>query len=105
MAWYNYLLNFVAGAFLANGVPHFVQGISGNPFQTPFAKPPGVGESSPRVNVVWGFANLAAGELLLHFFRPVGDGAAKGWAAVALGAFLLSILMASHFGKVRAKKV
>jgi hypothetical protein len=55
--------------------------------------------------VVWGFFNLAAGELLLRFFRPAGDGAAKSWVAVALGAFLLSLLMASHFGKVRAKKV
>jgi hypothetical protein len=105
MAWYNYLLNFVAGAFLANGVPHFVQGISGNPFPTPFAIPAGVGDSSPRVNVVWGFLNLAVGELLLHFFRPEGEDSAKGWAAVALGAFLLSMQMASHFGKVRAKKV
>ena len=104
MAWYDYLLNFVAGAFLANGVPHFVQGISGNPFQTPFAEPAGVGESSPRVNVVWGFANLAAGELMLHYFRPAGDDSAKGWAAVGLGALLLALLTAGHFGKVRAKK-
>jgi hypothetical protein len=43
--WYIFLLQFVAGAFLANGVPHFVHGISGAWFQTPFASPPGVGES------------------------------------------------------------
>ena len=61
MPWYWYLLEFLSGAFLANGVPHFVQGISGHWFQSPFAKPPGVGESSPVVNVVWGFANLVAG--------------------------------------------
>jgi hypothetical protein len=42
----------VAGAFLANGVPHFVQGICGNKFQTPFARPRGVGESSALVNVI-----------------------------------------------------
>jgi hypothetical protein len=34
--WYIFLLQFVAGLFLANGVPHFVQGISGAWFQTPF---------------------------------------------------------------------
>ena len=28
--WYIFLLQFVAGLFLANGVPHFVQGISGH---------------------------------------------------------------------------
>src|SRR5208337_2245093 len=59
LPWYVYLLQFVAGLFLANGVPHFVQGISGHSFQTPFASPPGVGESSPVVNVLWGFPNLA----------------------------------------------
>ncbi len=104
MPWYFYLLEFLAGAFLANGVPHFVQGISGNPFQSPFAKPPGVGESSPVINVVWGFANLLAGVLLLHFFWPQGGSGEAGWTTVGLGALLLSIQMATHFGKVRAAK-
>jgi hypothetical protein len=63
--WYIDLLQFVAGMFLANGVPHFVQGISGHWFQSPFASPPGVGESSPVVNVLWGFLNLAIGFALL----------------------------------------
>ncbi len=44
LPWYIYLLQFVAGLLLANGVPHFVQGISGRWFPTPFASPPGVGE-------------------------------------------------------------
>ncbi len=26
MPWYDYLAHFLAGAFLANGIPHFVQG-------------------------------------------------------------------------------
>ena len=30
MPWYFYLFEFVSGLFLANGVPHFVQGISGH---------------------------------------------------------------------------
>ena len=68
LPWYVYLLQFVAGLFLANGVPHFVQGISGHWFQTPFASPPGVGESSPVVNVLWGFFNLAVGFALLFAF-------------------------------------
>jgi len=41
MPWYGYLAHFIAGAFLANGVPHFVQGVCGNKFQTPFATPRG----------------------------------------------------------------
>jgi hypothetical protein len=104
MAWYFYLLEVLGGMFLANAVPHFVQGISGNPFPTPFAKPPGQGDSSPLVNVVWGFGNLVAGGLLLHFFWPPGDAVWAGWIAVGAGALLLAAQMAVHFGKVRAGK-
>jgi hypothetical protein len=104
MPWYFYLLEFLSGAFLANGVPHFVHGISGGRFQSPFAKPPGVGESSPLSNVFWGFGNLVAGVLLLHYFWPFGDSAYVGWILFALGALLLSIQLSLHFGKVRAGK-
>jgi hypothetical protein len=66
MPWYNYLAAFFAGAFLANAVPHFVYGVCGDPFPTPFAKPPGKGLSSPTVNVLWALLNLAIGYLLLR---------------------------------------
>ena len=72
MAWYAYLAYFAAGALLANGVPHFVNGISGKRFQSPFAWPPGVGESPPLVNVIWGLANFAGGFALIFgvgYFR------------------------------------
>jgi len=45
-------------------VPHFVNGISGNSFPTPFAHPPGRGLSSPLINVLWGLFNLVIGYLL-----------------------------------------
>ena len=38
--WYHLLAYFFGGAFLANTVPHLVNGISGSPFQSPFAAPP-----------------------------------------------------------------
>ena len=60
MAWYAYLAYFAAGALLVNGVPHFVNGISGKRFQSPFASPPGVGESPPLVNVLWGWPTSSA---------------------------------------------
>ncbi len=56
MRWYHYVAYFFGGAFLANAVPHFVNGVSGNPFQSPFASPPGEGLSSSTVNVLWGTA-------------------------------------------------
>ena len=60
------LSSFLAGSFLANLVPHFVHGISGDPFPTPFAKPHGKGLSSPTVNVLWALANLVAGYYLFR---------------------------------------
>lgn len=65
MQWYHYFSAFWAGMFLANAVPHFVHGISGNSFPTPFANPPGKGLSSPFINVVWALFNLVIGYLLL----------------------------------------
>ena len=66
MSWYNYLACFFAGAFLANAVPHFVRGISGDRFPTPFAHPPGRGLSSPTVNVAWAWLNLVVGYVLFR---------------------------------------
>jgi len=65
MKWYHYLAAFFAGAFLANVVPHFIHGISGDAFPTPFAHPAGKGLSSPFVNVLWGCFNLLVGYILL----------------------------------------
>ena len=56
--WYHFMAYFFGGAFLANTIPHLVNGISGSPFQSPFASPPGQGLSSSMVNVLWGMFNL-----------------------------------------------
>jgi hypothetical protein len=102
MPWYAYLLQFVSGLFLANGIPHFVQGVSGHRFQSPFAKPPGVGESSPLVNTLWGYANLTIGATLLWFFTPAGNSSIFGWLLIGLGALLMAVMLSIHFGKVRS---
>ncbi len=65
MKWYHYLAAFFAGAFLANVVPHFIHGVSGDPFPSPFSSPPGKGLSSPMVNVLWACLNLLIGYVLL----------------------------------------
>ncbi|WP_338876698.1 hypothetical protein WBJ53_13680 [Spirosoma sp. SC4-14] len=66
MKWYQYLAAFFAGLFLANVVPHYTHGVSGDPFPTPFANPPGKGLSSPTVNVLWACFNLLVGYVLLR---------------------------------------
>lgn len=60
MNWYNYIACFFTGVFFVNSLPHFIQGISGNKFPTPFAKPPGKGLSSPMLNVIWALINMSA---------------------------------------------
>jgi hypothetical protein len=73
MPWYDFLAALFAGAFLANAVPHLVKGVCGDPFPTPFAKPPGKGLSSPPVNVAWALLNLFLGYLLLRAGQVAQD--------------------------------
>ena len=102
MPWYFYLLELVSGLLLTNGIPHFVQGLCGHRFPSPFGSPPGVGESSPLSNALWGFANLAGGSVLLWFFAPQAPDAVYGWIMVGLGSLLMAVFSSIHFGKVRA---
>ncbi|MDY6941690.1 MAG: hypothetical protein SVU69_01595 [Pseudomonadota bacterium] len=101
MDWLVLLAHFAAGALLSNSIPHLVNGISGNPFQTPFASPPGVGESSPLVNVLWGGANLILGWLLLFGVGDFQAGNNLDSYVVIAGALLLAIGLSIHFGRVR----
>jgi hypothetical protein len=99
MPWLDLLSYVFGGAFLANAVPHTVSGMSGCPFQSPFAKPPGEGLSSSTVNVLWGFFNLAVGYVLVcrvgdFDLRNIADIAALG-----LGMVLIGLFSARHFGR------
>lgn len=60
-----FIAYFFSGAFFANFVPHFVSGVLGRTFPTPFASPPFRGQSSARVNVLYGLGNLAVAYALL----------------------------------------
>jgi hypothetical protein len=100
MEWYVYLAHFFAGVFLTNGVPHFVNGISGREFQTPFASPPGVGESSPIVNVLWGSANFLIGYLLLTGIGHFTCGPSIDSLVVGLGIVAISLVLSRQFGRL-----
>ena len=99
MNWLHDISYFFGGAFLANGVPHFVSGVTGRAFQSPFARPPGEGLSSATVNVLWGFLNLAIAYVLLG---RVGDFDLRSTPHVALagvGILVMSVMLARHFGR------
>lgn len=95
----HYISLFFGGAFLMNAVPHVVAGTLGRPFQSPFAKPRGVGLSSSTVNVLWGFANLVIAYLLLIRIgaTDLEDGADV--FVIGLGALVLGLYVARHFGQ------
>lgn len=96
MPWYNYIACFFAGMFLANAVPHFMHGISGDTFPTPFAKPPGKGLSSPTVNVLWALLNLAIGYVLIRIGQ-VSDHNPPALVVFFLGVAAISIMLSIGF--------
>jgi hypothetical protein len=98
--WYHLAAYFFGGAFLANTIPHLVNGISGSPFQSPFASPPGKGLSSSTVNVLWGMFNLTVAYVLLA--RVGRFDLRKTWhaAVLGLGALLMALMLARHFGEL-----
>ena len=98
MTWYPYLAGFFAGMFLANAVPHFVQGVSGNKFPTPFAKPPGRGLSSPTINVVWALFNVLIGYVLLRIGQVSSDN------LVSLIIFFIGVVAISIMSSVNFQK-
>jgi hypothetical protein len=99
MNWLHDAAYLFGGAFLANAIPHFVSGVMGQPFQSPFAKPPGQGLSSSTVNVLWGFANFVIAYLLI---ARVGNFDLRGVdnvIAVGVGVLLMGVMAARSFGR------
>ena len=99
MHWYNYLAYFFGGAFFANTLPHLINGVSGRPFQSPFAKPPGKGLSSSTVNVLWGFFNLIVAYLLILCVGNFSIHDIGQVAAVGAGVLTMSVMLARTFGR------
>ncbi|MCL2776681.1 MAG: hypothetical protein FWD73_01665 [Polyangiaceae bacterium] len=102
MRWNHLLSYFFGGAFLCNAIPHFIAGVTGSPFQSPFASPPGKGLSSANINTAWGLVNLLIAYLLLV---QVGAFSLKRWghagvffAGVVIMAFLLAHSFAPFHG-------
>jgi hypothetical protein len=99
MNWLHDAAYLFGGACLANAVPHFVSGMMGRPFQSPFAKPPGRGLSSSTVNVIWGFANLVIAYLLIARIGSFDLRAGDHVIAVGVGVLLSGVWAARLFGR------
>jgi hypothetical protein len=97
----NLVADVAAGAFLCNSIPHLAAGLRGELFPSPFASPPGIGNSRPAANVFWGWCNAVAGLALLGY-APVAIGLNLGFVCVAAGALGGGSLVARHFERVRS---
>jgi hypothetical protein len=90
---------FFGGFFLCNALPHFLSGVMGRSFQSPFAKPPGKGLSSACVNVLWGSINLIIAYGLI--FR-IGEFDPRAWSDIVpagAGFIGMGLLAAKLFGR------
>jgi hypothetical protein len=95
-----YVAYFFGGAFLVNAVPHFVNGVSGRSFPTPFASPPGKGPSSPVVNALWGTGNAIIGYFLVCYVGVFHIRSIPDVLALGVGGLLMALMLAHHFGKL-----
>jgi hypothetical protein len=99
MLWYVSVAYFFGGAFFVNGIPHFVSGVCGRKFPSPFASPPGRGQSSAVVNVLWGALNLAIGYGLVtrigefHLRNP------HDMLIAGIGGLLMGLMLAQTFSR------
>lgn len=87
------ILCFIAGVLFANGVPHFVKGITGEKHQTPFGKP-----SSATENVVWGWLNFVVGVIVWHI-APTHLHPRAAFVAVSIGVLLTGVMRADTWTK------
>lgn len=87
--WHVYVYSFLAGVVGANGLPHFLKGLSGKSNQTPFGK-----NSLAYVNLVWGWLSLVVAALLIYYSH-FHDHMLRAFGMVALGALFIGLVLAT----------
>lgn len=89
--------SFFAGLFFANGIPHFVNGISGKDFHNPplhrfFQNVP-----SPLFNVIWGLLSFSLAVLLFSLIGEFKFGINFNSFAMAFGFIFASVGLSIYF--------
>ena len=104
MVWLHLLAYFFAGVFSANFVPHFVSGVLGRTFPTPFASPPFRGPSSSRVNVLYALFNLAVAYVLLLRVGTFEPRSSMHAGALGLGLAAMSLLITRSLARIQSEQ-
>lgn len=71
MPYMVYFIHLIAAAILANGIPYLVAGVSGQSSHTPLAWLGDGGDSTPFVNLVWGWAHFLVAFALFASVGPL----------------------------------
>jgi len=88
----------LSGLIVTAGVPHFIKGITGEKFQTPFGNP-----SSAVINVIFGWLCFVIAAVVLHFGNPrLHEYRALG--SFGIGVLVVALLMANMWAKKPSKK-
>ena len=88
---------FLCGLFSANGIPHFVNGISGRDFHNPSLHRLMPDIPSPMFNVIWGLLNFGLAIFLASLVDNFHIGANASSAAFAIGFISASIGLSIFF--------
>lgn len=97
--WHHHLFAFIAGGIFVNVLPHFINGISGRPFPSPFSDPPGVGLSSPVLNILWAVINFLIAFAFVYFGKLARRDRTV-YVSYFIGAVVMAFYLASYFGKL-----
>lgn len=94
--WWHFLVAIPTAALQINGLPHFLHGVSGKRFPSPFSGGAGTLDSPVR-NVFWGAGNLILGGVLLWLIRD-GLGNALLVAELVVLGVAFAALLGTAFG-------
>jgi hypothetical protein len=87
------IVGLIAGGLFANGLPHFIKGITGEKHPTPFGNP-----GSAVQNVVWGWLNMAVAVLVWHLASMRTHPRAT-FVSVAVGMLVVGVSLADTWAK------
>ena len=94
-----FVLAFMIGACIANGIPHYTKGVTGQYHMTVFSK-----LSSPIVNVLWGLFNWLLAFILYLVFNSLIDNFTNLHIIIAIaGGIFISLRLAKLWSDPNAK--
>lgn len=99
------LIHFFAAMFFINALPHFINGLSGRSFPSPFASPPGKGESPAHINILWASINFAISSLLIWQDPDFFVLNAPNVVALILGALSTAFMLSFWFGALYRESI